>query len=140
MLKISKKTTFLVYWIKHKKLVIYEARTLLGLGVSVSDTCPCQCPTPTRHDTYNYTEFYHFFKLLSMSPYQCPCRIWCPCRCPCFIKSDWVFLKSRQLPRDKWLSSSNILDHYNMDVFPRYHICNHPILFNPCRLKLIVWK
>jgi hypothetical protein len=48
------------------KVVIYEARTLLGLGVSVSDTCPC--PTRVcvrhRHDTYNYTELYHFFQII----------------------------------------------------------------------------
>jgi hypothetical protein len=44
---------------------------------------PCLCPTRIRvgvrhqHDTYGYTKLCYFFKLLSVSPCQCLCRVWC---------------------------------------------------------------
>jgi hypothetical protein len=52
--------------------------------------CPCLIFVRHRHDTYDYTELCHFFKLLSLSPCQCPCRVMCSCRYLCFI-NDWFF-------------------------------------------------
>jgi len=63
-------------------IVSYKAQTLLGLGcpnvghMSASDT------NTTRH-IYDYTELYHFLKLLSVSACRCPCCV--RCLCPCFI-------------------------------------------------------
>jgi hypothetical protein len=57
---------------------IYKAQTLLILGVfgvgyvSVSDTNT----TPIFIITL---KLYNFFKLLSISIYQYPCRVWCLC-------------------------------------------------------------
>jgi hypothetical protein len=43
-----------------------------------------------QHDTYNYTELCHFYKLLSVSPCQYLCRVSCPCRYPCFIGFNYL--------------------------------------------------
>jgi len=50
--------------------VLYEARTLLGLGVSRCRTC-----VVSDTDTCNYTELCNFFKLLAVSACQCPVSV-----------------------------------------------------------------
>jgi hypothetical protein len=72
--------------VSYNNVNCYEARTLLRVGVSVSDTVRVG---GHRHDTYDYTELCHFSKLSSVSPCQCPCRVWCPCQCLCFIDNIW---------------------------------------------------
>ena len=76
--------------INGKKLI--STNTLWIRCVPTSDTCRVWYQHDT--DTYNYTELYDFFNLLTVSVCQCPCRV--RCSCPylytCFIGLWQVWL------------------------------------------------